>query len=104
MIHKIRPLRATTLTAVVTLGLVGCGGGNSSDMGQMKLAVADAPIDGAQAVVVKFTGIELTADSGPGALGAVLLEPNGLSIRWAWGGLHTRPSGARVTDCPRRHF
>jgi len=30
----------------------------------MKLAVADAPVDGAQAVVVKFTGIELTADSG----------------------------------------
>ena len=64
MIHKIRPLCATTLTAVVTLGLVGCGGGNSSDMGQMKLAVADAPVDGAQAVVVKFTGIELTANSG----------------------------------------
>jgi hypothetical protein len=33
-------------------------------MGQMKLAVGDAPVDGAQAVVVKFTGIELTADSG----------------------------------------
>ena len=30
----------------------------------MKLAVADAPIDGAQAVVVKFTGIELTGNSG----------------------------------------
>jgi hypothetical protein len=33
-------------------------------MGQMKLAVGDAPVDSAQAVVVKFTGIELTADSG----------------------------------------
>ena len=33
-------------------------------MGQMKLAVADAPVDGAQAVVVKFTGVELTGDSG----------------------------------------
>ncbi len=30
----------------------------------MKLAVADAPVDGAQAVVVKFTGIELTGNSG----------------------------------------
>ncbi len=30
----------------------------------MSLAVADAPVDGAQAVVVKFTGIELTANSG----------------------------------------
>jgi hypothetical protein len=33
-------------------------------MGQMQLAVGDAPIDGAQAVVVKFTGIELTGNSG----------------------------------------
>jgi hypothetical protein len=30
----------------------------------MKLSVADAPVDGAQAVVVKFTGIELTGNSG----------------------------------------
>jgi hypothetical protein len=33
-------------------------------MGQMKLAVADAPVDGAQHVVVVFTGIELTANGG----------------------------------------
>jgi hypothetical protein len=33
-------------------------------MGQMSLAVADAPVDGAQAVVVKFTGLELTANGG----------------------------------------
>jgi hypothetical protein len=30
----------------------------------MKLAVADAPVDGAEAVVVKFTGVELTGNSG----------------------------------------
>lgn len=30
----------------------------------MSLAVADAPVDGAQSVVVKFTGVELTPDSG----------------------------------------
>jgi hypothetical protein len=28
------------------------------------LATADAPLDGAQAVVVKFTGVELTANGG----------------------------------------
>ena len=33
-------------------------------MGHMSLAVADAPIDGAQAVVVKFTGVELTGNGG----------------------------------------
>jgi hypothetical protein len=53
------------LLALTALGLGACGGGSGvSDTGQMKLAVADAPADGAQAVVVKFTGIELTADSG----------------------------------------
>jgi hypothetical protein len=44
--------------------LAGCGGSNDNGMGQMSLAVADAPVDGAQAVVVKFTGVELTADGG----------------------------------------
>jgi len=51
------------LLAATALGLAACGG-SAGDMGQMKLAVADAPVDGAQAVVVKFTGIELTANSG----------------------------------------
>jgi hypothetical protein len=53
------------LLALFALGLGACGGGSgASDTGQMKLAVTDAPADGAQAVVVKFTGVELTADSG----------------------------------------
>jgi hypothetical protein len=42
--------------------LAACGGGGGSGMGQMSLAVADAPIDGAQAVVLKFTGVELTGN------------------------------------------
>jgi hypothetical protein len=52
------------LLAATALGVGACGGGGASDTGQMKMAVADAPVDGAQAVVVKFTGVELTADSG----------------------------------------
>src|SRR6516165_7549771 len=40
----------------------GCGGDSST--GNMSLSVADAPVDGAQAVVVKFTGVELTGNSG----------------------------------------
>ena len=47
--------------------VAGCGGGDSGmsgGMGQMSLAVADAPVDGAQAVVVKFTAVELTANGG----------------------------------------
>jgi hypothetical protein len=53
--------RAASFLGVVGI-LAGCGGGGG--MGQMSLAVADAPIDGAQAVVVKFTGVELTANAG----------------------------------------
>lgn len=63
MSRETRLLSIAAVLATTTLGLASCGG-SSGDMGQMKLAVADAPIDGAQAVVVKFTGIELTGNSG----------------------------------------
>lgn len=49
------------LLATVAL-LAACGDGGGST--QVKMSVADAPVDGAEAVVVKFTGIELTADNG----------------------------------------
>ena len=49
---------------VSALGLGACGGGSGGSTGQMSLAVSDAPVDGAQSVVVKFTGVELTANSG----------------------------------------
>src|SRR5712672_4260333 len=51
--------------AVAMIGAVaGSGGSSGSGLGHMSLAVADAPIDGAQAVVVKFTGVELTGNGG----------------------------------------
>ena len=58
--------QALFIAAVVALvgALTSCGGGSGTGMGQMSLAVADAPIDGAQAVVVKFTGVELTGNAG----------------------------------------
>jgi len=52
------------LLATAALGLTACGGNGGGATGTMKLGVADAPVDGAQSVVVKFTGVELTADSG----------------------------------------
>ncbi len=53
------------LLAAAALGLVACGGGSAdSPTGQVRLSVGDAPVDGAQAVVVKFTGVELTGNSG----------------------------------------
>ncbi|MDE2148343.1 MAG: DUF4382 domain-containing protein [Gammaproteobacteria bacterium] len=44
------------------IGLAACSGSSSS--GQMQLAVADAPVDGATAVVVEFTGVELLPNNG----------------------------------------
>jgi hypothetical protein len=64
MSPQTRLLGLVGLLAATAFGLSACGGGGAGDTGQMKLAVADAPVDGAQAVVVKFTGIELTANSG----------------------------------------
>lgn len=63
MSQQARLLRVIALLAGVPLSLAACGGGGGGT-GQMSLAVADAPIDGAQAVVVKFTGVELTANNG----------------------------------------
>ena len=51
-------------SCIFVAGLAACGGGGSSAMTPMKLSVADAPVDGAQSVVVKFTGVELTGNSG----------------------------------------
>jgi hypothetical protein len=64
MARQTRFLGLVGLFVTTALGLGACGGGGAADTGQMKLAVADAPVDGAQAVVVKFTGVELTGNSG----------------------------------------
>ena len=65
MSHRWRADRFLGLVAATALGVVACGGGSGSGgTGNMSLAVGDAPVDGAQAVVVMFTGIELTANCG----------------------------------------
>jgi Domain of unknown function (DUF4382) len=64
MFRQIRTNRLIGLIAVTTLGVGACGGGGGGNNGQMSLAVGDAPVDSAQSVVVKFTGVELTANSG----------------------------------------
>jgi hypothetical protein len=57
-----RKLTAGT-AALALLGVASCGGGGGSGT-VMKLSVADAPVDGAEKVVVVFTGVVLTANSG----------------------------------------
>ena len=53
------------LAALAALALAGCGGGaGGAGSAQMTLAVADAPVDGAQSVVVEFTGVQLIPNSG----------------------------------------
>ncbi len=48
--------------------LAGCGGGGGggteTPMGRISLGITDAPVDGATAVVVKFTAVELKPEDG----------------------------------------
>lgn len=57
--------RIVQLGALLASGwaLSGCGGSGGAS-GQMSLSVADAPVDGATAVVVEFTGVELMQSDG----------------------------------------
>ena len=74
MFQKARFLKLVLFLASTALGVVGCGSGGMSaapsqsqmgQMGQMRLSVADAPpADDATHVVVVFTGVELTGNSG----------------------------------------
>lgn len=57
------PLLAAFASALFLAGCGGGGGGGGSDgTGTMNMSVTDAPVDGADAVVVTFTGIELRRD------------------------------------------
>jgi hypothetical protein len=61
----IRRLAWFALGAAMALGIAACGGSSAGmGMGQMALSVGDAPVDGAQKVVVEFTGVELVPNSG----------------------------------------
>src|SRR5258707_4694623 len=75
MFQQVRFLALAPLLLATGLGVAACGGGNSmmpatsqtqtSQMNQMKLSVADAPpADNATHVVVVFTAVELTGNSG----------------------------------------
>ena len=73
MFQQLRFLALAPLLVATALGVAACGGGNSmmpatsqpqSQMNQMRLSVADAPADNATHVVVVFTGVELTGNSG----------------------------------------
>ena len=52
-------LTNTIAASGLALLLVACGGGDGSSTGTLNLAVTDAPVDDAEAVVVEFTGVEL---------------------------------------------
>lgn len=60
-----KTMRFSLFAALLPLALAACGGGSSSGGGTpTRLAVADAPVDGATSVVVVFTGVQLIPDQG----------------------------------------
>jgi hypothetical protein len=74
------PLLYAAVLSGLSLLLAACGSGGYDDDGaRMKLSVADAPVDGAQAVVVKFTGVELTPGSG-GPVTITLSQPKSIDL------------------------
>ena len=54
---------------ILLVALTGCGGGSSDGSsdgnGSLTLGLVDGPVDGAEQVVIAFTGIELKPDNGP---------------------------------------
>lgn len=63
MIHCVARVVAGAAAAAL-LGLTGCGGGGGGSGTLMSLSVGDAPVDGAEKVVVEFSGVELIPGSG----------------------------------------
>jgi len=55
---------AFALTFALSLCAAGCGGGGGSSTGTLTLGVSDAAVDGAVAVVVEFSGVELQRAGG----------------------------------------
>jgi hypothetical protein len=67
MLSKRAPtLRNVTLSITTALLLAACsdGGGGDPGTGTLTLGVSDAPVDGAEEVVVKFTGVEIKPANG----------------------------------------
>lgn len=58
-------LKLGILTTSAALALVSCKSDDDPDKGKLAIAVTDAPVDGAEAVVVQFTGIEIQGPGGP---------------------------------------
>lgn len=53
------------LVSTLLLAVAGCNGsGSGNSTGTLSLGVTDTPVDGAQAVVVAFTGVDLMGPSG----------------------------------------
>ena len=55
---------AAGVATLALLGTANCGGGGGGSGTMMNLSVGDAPVDGAEKVIVVFTGVELIPNSG----------------------------------------
>jgi len=51
--------------AALVIAAAGCSGGGGNDTGTLNLALTDGPVDGADNVVIAFTGIQLKPSGGP---------------------------------------
>ncbi len=61
-------------------GLVACSGSGGGGAAQVTMAVADAPVDGATAVVVKFTGVQLIPADGGSPVAITFAQPKTIDL------------------------
>jgi len=60
--------------AALVIAAAGCSGGGGNDTGTLNLALTDGPVDGADNVVIAFTGIQLKPSGGP-AMDPIPMDP-----------------------------
>lgn len=70
---------------VLALWLGACGGGNDKGTGILDLSITDAPVDGADEVVVEFTGVEIQSSGGRHSID--YLTPKTIDLLALQGGL-----------------
>ncbi|OOZ38824.1 hypothetical protein BOW53_14045 [Solemya pervernicosa gill symbiont] len=62
--YKLATLAATFSMLLLTGCNSGSSSGNSAAAGSMTLGITDAPVDGAESVIIEFTGVEIQPESG----------------------------------------
>lgn len=82
---------------MLALWLGACGGETSSRTGTLALSITDAPVDGAEQVIVEFTGVEIQASEG-GRIDINYASPKTINLLALQGGMRATLLESLVLD------